>query len=99
MSQKKSEFPSLKKTPLDFLSREEARQAVNPDDALDASPRRRGAADRPEQREGAAGAAYVACVARQSRLARLARLARFARPHGSHGVARLARLARLVVRR
>ena len=28
MSQKKNELPSLRKTPLDFLSRDEARQAV-----------------------------------------------------------------------
>ena len=36
MSEKKNELPSLRKTPLDFLSREEARQAVKPEAALDA---------------------------------------------------------------
>ena len=30
MSEKKNELPSLRKTPLDFLSRDEARQAVKP---------------------------------------------------------------------
>ena len=37
MSEKKSELPSLRKKPLDFLSPEEARQAVKPVAALDAS--------------------------------------------------------------
>jgi len=37
MSQKKNELPSLRKTPLDFLSRDEARQAVKSDVVLDAS--------------------------------------------------------------
>jgi hypothetical protein len=37
MSEKKNELPSLRKTPLDFLSREEARQAVKPEAALDTS--------------------------------------------------------------
>ena len=37
MSDKKNELPSLRKTPLDFLSRDEARQAVKPVAALDAS--------------------------------------------------------------
>ena len=37
MSQKKNELPSLRKSPLDFLSRDEARQAVKPVAALDAS--------------------------------------------------------------
>ena len=35
--QKKNELPSLRKTPLDFLSRDEARQAVKPVGALDTS--------------------------------------------------------------
>ena len=34
MSQKKNELPSLRKTPLDFLSRDEARQAVKPETTL-----------------------------------------------------------------
>ena len=37
MSQKKTELPALRKTPLDFLSRDEARQAVKPVAALDTS--------------------------------------------------------------
>jgi len=38
MSQeKKNGLPSLRKTPLDFLSRDEARQAVKPVAALDTS--------------------------------------------------------------
>jgi hypothetical protein len=37
MSQKKNGLPSLRKTPLDFLSPDEARQAVKPVAALDTS--------------------------------------------------------------
>ena len=37
MSEKKNELPSLQKRPLDFLSREEARQAVEPVTAPDAA--------------------------------------------------------------
>ena len=36
MSEKKNGLPSLRKSPLDFLSQEEARQAVKPVAALDA---------------------------------------------------------------
>ena len=35
MSEKKNGLPALRKTPLDFLSRDEARQAVKPVAALD----------------------------------------------------------------
>src|SRR5436309_3755300 len=37
MSDKEKGLPLLRKTPVDFLSREEARQALKPDVALDAS--------------------------------------------------------------
>ena len=37
MSDKTKGLPLLRKTPVDFLSRDEARQALNPDVALDAS--------------------------------------------------------------
>ena len=37
MSDKKNTLPSLRKQPLDFLSREEAQQAVKPVAALDAA--------------------------------------------------------------
>ena len=41
MSEKKNGLPSLRKSPLDFLSREEARQAVKPVAALETARRRR----------------------------------------------------------
>src|SRR5262249_16958240 len=37
MSDKDKGLPLLQKTPVDFLSRDEARQALNPDAALDAT--------------------------------------------------------------
>ena len=37
MSRQKNALPSLRKTPLDFLSRDEARQAVKPEVVLDAA--------------------------------------------------------------
>ena len=37
MSEKEKGLPSLRKTPVDFLSPEEARQALKPDVALDAT--------------------------------------------------------------
>jgi hypothetical protein len=37
MSDKEKGLPLLRKTPVDFLSRDEARQALNPDGALDAA--------------------------------------------------------------
>src|SRR4026209_2078232 len=47
MSDKDKGLPLLRKTPVDFLSREEARQALNPDVALDASEAAKALRSRP----------------------------------------------------
>src|ERR1700752_658994 len=102
MSDKEKGLPLLRKTPVDFLSREEARQALNRDTALDASEAARALRTEPNNKN-----IILARQPREPRQPRIAREPRVTRqPRESRQpwvarqswIARQPRIARIVVR-
>ena len=96
MSDQQKGLPLLRKTPVDFLSREEARQALNPDVALDASEAARALRSEPNSENLLLAPTSVSRLARQPREPRLARQPRVARQSGPRQprLARQPRVAR-----